>query len=258
MNCLTARRILFARESTDSFSAQQHVAGCSLCKSFFVREDQFRTLVRSKIPATPASAQFREMILSKIAKERDKTSKKTFSNLRRRVSVVGAFLAIGLALVIYTLLRPTGPRDDASADQIVNMFIQDHIAGKVKEEPFDLVTSDKTRLERWFLARVDFNVTIPKLENTKLLGGRLCLMNGRRTVSLIFQKTETPITLYIADRSTVNFAALEASTSISNRSVYHANVKGCSIVLWEEKGLVYSLVSDLSEKELLGLVPQSS
>lgn len=264
MNCLTARKILLGREPYDQIfgsgehlKAKQHVADCHECQLFFTQEDQLRILVRTKLPVTPAPPYLREKILSSIAKERQKSGVQTLDILRRRIPVLSA-AAIIAVLLIYYLSPPWRQVDTEWSDSVVNTLIQDHLANKLKEHPLDLQTSDRAQLERWFAARVDFNVTIPRLENTELIGGHLCLVSGKRAVSLSFQKDNVPITLFMIDRSVIDLTPLKVIASFNNRSVFHHDAKGCNIILWEQKGLVYGLVSDLSEKDLLRLITQSS
>lgn len=265
MNCLTARKILFVSESinqipgNEHLAARQHVTQCRECRQFFAQDSQFRALVRAKLAATSAPPHLREKILSSVAKERRKSGVGKISILGNRASLIGTAAIVGLLILVYSLFSP--PLLYHSTDRMeptVSALIQDHIAGKLKEHPLDIETSDRAQLERWFAARVDFNVVIPRLGNTELTGGRLCLISGKRVVSLCFQQDGVPVTLYIVDRTVVDVKRMNAIASVNNRPVYHADAKGCTIVLWEERGLVYSLVSDMSEQDLVKLISQSS
>ena len=266
MNCLTARKILLTSESTeqpvgrDDVEAKHHVAHCSECQQFFAQEGKFRSLLRSKLTPTLATPHLREKILSTIAKEQQKRGARKIANLNKKAFFLGSAAVVALFVLVYSLLSPPLSLNYSAdrMDPTVSALIQDHIAGKVKEHPLDLETSDRAQLERWFSARVDFNVVIPRLGNTELIGGRLCLIDGKRVVSLCFQKDGVPVTLYVVDRSVIDVKEMKAITSINNRPVYHRDAKGCNIVLWEERGLVYGLVSDISEQDLVKLIPQSS
>lgn len=262
MNCLIARKILLAGEPHDQLvgteqllRAKQHVLHCHNCQLFLAQEDGLRRVVRSKLQATPALPDFRERILTSIGKERQKKSVKKWSTLRSRASVLGAAAVLVIALLAYDVLfRPTTEFETDGMSSPVHTLIQDHIATKVKEHPLDLVTSDRAELEQWFARRVDFSVTIPRLHHAKLMGGRLCLIGGKRAVSLSWEQQDVPITLYIVDRSVIDPTALRPLASINKKSVFHADAKGCNLILWEDRGLVYCLVSDLSTENLLQLI----
>lgn len=264
MNCLTARKILLVEPSPfsggENLRAKQHVADCQECRSFFAREEQLREVIQTKVPRTPAPPTLREAILSAVARERRRASSRKLDVLRRirpwRSALSAA--AVVTALLIFYLSSPWHRNDVQRTDSVVNTLIQDHLAIKLKEHPLDLETSDKTQLEQWLATRVDFNVKVPQFKDSKLEGGHLCLIGGKRSVSLSFQKDDFPFTLYIIDRSVIDLAPLEPFASINDRSVFHGDAKGCNIILWAEKGLVYGLVSDLSVQDLLGLVSQSS
>lgn len=266
MNCLTARKILLTEEqpahpagSGGHSKAKQHVSDCHDCTLFFAQQDQVRAIMQAKLPPKTAPPHLREKILSSISEEKRKTKRKVetpivsgkiLRGIRRRRSVLSVAVVLVLFIIFY-YVSSWRQIDTGGPDPAVVTMIQDHIASQLKEHPLDLVTSDRTQLEQWFAARVDFNVAIPEFRNTALVGGHLCLVGGKRAVSLSYEQGHVPITLYIIDRSVVNLAALKVVSSINDRPVYHYDEKGCNIILWQEKGLVYGLVSDLNENELL-------
>ncbi|MGH2568098.1 MAG: hypothetical protein ACRDGA_07130 [Bacteroidota bacterium] len=273
MNCLTVRKILLAAESPDSIGssehlhAKQHVADCRECQLFFAQEEQLRTLIRAKLPATAAPPHLREKVLSSVARDRQKRSAGTLGTpaglrrhmmadrLRRRTLVLGAAVIVSL---IFFLSLPWRQHDAERADSVLNTLIQDHLASKLKEHPLDVETSDGAELERWFAPRVDFNVAVPRLGNSNLIGGHLCMIGGKRSVSLSFQKDNIPLTMYMIDSGVIDLATLKVIASRKNKPVFHYDAKGCNLVLWEQQGLVYAIVSDLSEGDLLSLLSQSS
>lgn len=263
MNCLTARKILLAEDdyngNSEHIQAKQHAADCHDCQLFFAQEDQLRTTVRTKLSAEPVPPHLREKILSIIAREHRKRDVGTSEFFRRvpqkRTVLIAAAIA---AVVLIYYLSPTWQKSDGGrVDSAVNTLIQDHLASKLKEHPLDLITSDKAQLERWFAARVDFNVTIPRFQNTELIGGHLCLVGGKRAVSLSFQKEGVPLTLYMIDRSVIDLARLKLLASIDDKPIFHHDDKGCNVILWQEKGLVYGMVSDLSETDMVNLIHAS-
>lgn len=130
-------------------------------------------------------------------------------------------------------------------------------AKKKRVHPFDLQTADVGMLEGWFAERVDFAVRMPRLRDTTLLGGHLCIIAGKRTVSLMLSKGDIPISLYIIDRNIMDLSSLKQVAGRGSRHFYKGDGKGCNLILWEERGLIYGVVSDMTEKDLIGLLTQS-
>ena len=265
MDCLQARKISLLGQAhhgdPEYLKATQHIAECSECELFFERENQLHKLVRAKLLKRSVSPGFRERLLTAVAKERQRKTdsgvKTIFNGLSRRRLLLGvaAALAAILLFVSSPVWQPSGDEQDSS---VVNTLIQDHLASKLKEHPLDLVTADQALLERWFSSRVDFNVAVPRFESSTLIGGHLCLISGKRSVSVSFEKGNVPVTLYMIDRGMVDLTTLNAISSVNQKTVFHYDGKGCNMLLWEQRGLVYALVSDLSENELITLITQMS
>lgn len=263
MNCLTARKILLSKQSGDfsrsggHLRAREHVNDCHECQLFFSREEQLVKIIQTKLPRTPAPSALRENILSAVAGEQQKKGLGRFDFVHRDFrprSILSAAAAIAMILTIYFSLPWRQDNAILSLDAAVNNLIQDHLAINLKEHPLDLETSDRSQLERWLAARVDFNVAVPRIKRAKLRGGHLCLIGGKRSVSLSFQKDDTPLTLYITDRNVIDLGTLKPFATIQGKTVFHRDAKGCNLIFWMEKGLVYGLVSDLALQDLLELV----
>lgn len=261
MNCLRARKITLSKDANaidaDIGMAKQHINSCHDCHQILKQHEDFNRILKRKLPGQPAPTTLRENILSSIAVERmRKTSIRRRTPLKQRT-----FIAAGAATVFFVLLfiiyLGLFERKIEYANPAVHALAQDHIASKLRENPLDLRTADTAELERWFALRVDFAVRIPTLNNSNLLGGRLCLINGERVVSLAFQKESVPISMYITGRDVIDLARMRVIDSSDLKRIFHGDAKGCNVIMWEEKGLIFSLVSDMNENELVKLVTKS-
>lgn len=262
MDCLIARKVLFSKEITSPSNgevmlARQHAAACRQCKQLLQQEENFQRIIKSKLPAQPVPNRLRERTLSTLASERERQSQPRIRRFFQRRSVLLGTAALVLILSVAFFLDSIFRNQRAELNPVVNTLIQDHISSKLRTHPFDVQSSDRGELERWFATRVDFAVNIPQLEDATLVGGRLCLVAGKRVASLTFEKDNVPITMYILDREVLNVSSLKAIDVSKNRRIYHGDAKGCNLILWEERGLVYGLVSDLHERELLELAAKS-
>lgn len=266
MDCLTARVILISKGTRrvvvdgDYIAAKQHVAACHKCQGVLEQEERFDGILKAKLPRKLAPNTLRESILAAIADKRKLKTTPRKRNLRHQsfVGMVAAILVSILAYIAYPILFQVEQREEEYGDPAVSTLVQEHISRTIRENPLDVETSDRTQLERWFALRVDFIVSIPQLDNATLAGGRLCLVGGKRAVALSFQKEKVPITMYIMDREVIDLSPMRIIAAIDTKRIFHADEKGCNMIFWEEKGLIYGLASNMNEHELVNLVAKPS
>ncbi len=109
-------------------------------------------------------------------------------------------LAAGLVsgAVLYVALRPglEGP-----GAQLAQELVADHLHSVPEAMPAEVTTEDPAEAVRFFSDRVPFKPVAPRLEGARLIGGRLCKIQGRR-VQLLFYRahpSET-ISLFVSDQ----------------------------------------------------------
>jgi len=283
MTCLTVRKILLAGETPQDYldeqrmQAERHVQDCAECGQFFRKEEEFKLIMRTKVARTLPPASFRENILAAVADERRKSSVLAGRNrvstksdeavgtripaatsVRWKKFVIAATVVMILSVTAYLVLPRSAQESDSKMDVAVRTLVQDHLSNRVREHPLDLQTSDYVQLQQWFASRVDFSVRLPRPQSTQLVGGRLCSIGGQRVVSATYLKDSVPVTLYIMDRSALALSWSGEIATIGEKRMYHSGSKGCNVVIWEEQGLIYGLVSELGKELLVGLATHSS
>jgi anti-sigma factor RsiW len=263
MTCLTARKRLIQLEAgivsqQDAVAAQEHCRQCPECRRILEQENGFRGILRDRIKEQLAPNSLREMVLSVLAADKRHAEKTPKENkLHEKKSFIVGVAGVLILLILSASYSFLSHRKVASPAPIVETLVQEHVSSKLKEHPFDLQTADVGMLEGWFAGRVDFAVRVPRLKDTTLQGGHLCIIAGKRTVSLTLSKRDIPISLYIMDRNIMDLSSLKQIADRGGRHFYKGDGKGCNLILWEERGLIYGVVSDMEEKELIGLITQS-
>ena len=255
MNCVQTRTILLGKE-TGQFSqseiagAESHVSTCEACSRFFRYNSGLQEFLKQKLVHVVTPPQVRESLLQKITQPKRTTSKfsKALHPSSRIVRVAAAVLIVltGAMALYLGLIRH---HDDVSS-QLPSLLVQDHIEIQIREHPFDIQTSDKSELEQWFGKRVDFAVSIPTLHGTKLQGGRLCYLLGRRVAFIVFEKENKPISTYILDASGLDLSSMGHVVVHQNKGICRASERGFNVVLWKTNGLIYALVSRCRPEEL--------
>ncbi len=170
---------------------------------------------------------------------------------RRRWPLLSGLVAAAVILVAVVLapawLWPGTASPPSVVTETANDFITFRLSGRVP----DVEGSDFRRLAGWLAPRVDFALpwALQVPSGFRLTGGRLCSFLGRRLVSYLFAKGDTAASLYImsSDRP----GALTGPWQEVAADIYNFHSQGLSALVWERGGLLYALVAELSEAELL-------
>lgn len=263
MNCFTVRKILIQYDAgvvspQEAIPAKEHLLVCRECQRFVDQEKSFSRILQSKIKKSFALNSLREAALSAFAAEKKQVAKQPAGGMRATASRLAAVAILLIAIVLSSGYFFLSYKRSSSYTPIVETLVQEHISTKLKEHPFDLQTADFSLLERWFAERVDFAVRVPRLKGTNLIGGHLCVIAGKRAVSLALTREDIPISMYIMDGHVIDLSSLKQVDYSNGKSFYKGNGKGCNLILWEEKGLIYGIVSDMEERDLIALLAKSS
>lgn len=257
MECNKAREIIYLNPEAEHFSAQsieakEHLKNCSRCAEFFKEEEILRNIIHEKAPREKAPESLRQFALEVTAKE--------YSNSKRArrasnyFSLAGVFPKLAFALLFLTLMTTLlvlyNVSFEEKSDLLASRLIDDHI----KNIPGDvqILSSDPATVEEWFRGKVDFVVNVPKLRDTKLIGGRLCQIEGKRLALLFYEKDGKPLSVFVMDRSLIDLNWKDKNSIKNDEAISKiTNEKGCNIVFWRQKGVVFALVSDIKKQELM-------
>ncbi|MBI1805329.1 MAG: hypothetical protein HY033_11475 [Ignavibacteriae bacterium] len=231
--------------------AEIHFSTCEHCKRYFQFNEQFQQLLKEKLANTVTPPSLRESLLQLVSEQSSKDFR--FSRLIRAkprwtnwAAAIFAVFVIGLAAFYLGLVK----HSDESASLLPSLLIQDHIELQMRENPYDVQTSNKTELEQWFSKRVDFAVNIPVIQNAELRGGRLCYLLKKRVVFVVFEKETRPISAYILDGEGIDLSSLDQLSSSHGKTFYWDSQNGYNVVLWKSGGLIYAFVSSIDCDEL--------
>lgn len=260
MNCLTARKIVYLQEAhsaeEDRQAAWQHINACSDCQQILQQDKQLKQVLQFKLNTITTPETVRDSILSAISTVRPRPSDVPWFSWQR-MGVPLVIVASSLILVLSVLLITLPSKQDARGNEnVIVALAQDHLTNNLRINPLDIKGADVAELEKWFTGHLDFAVRIPQSAQAELLGGRLCTLNGNRIVYLSYRKNARPFSLYILEQNTIDLSGIESLTTGKAKRYYYGFAKGYNVILWTDKGLVYSIVSDLNEHALFELATQ--
>lgn len=242
MTCSEAGRVLYpnpeqAESTIARAEALEHLASCATCAEEMRRSVAWGALLRERLPHEEAPESLRES-LHRMAT--DETPATRPGRLTRRA--LPAAIVAGAAGAWWLLY----PRSDGFFRQVC----EDH--AKYLAGQSEISSADPAAIEAWFQDQTGFAVHVPRFEQASLRGGRLCFLRGKRAALVFYRRRERPVSLFQFPAEDVNLRELEHSV-IDGAPVWRGSYQGFNVTAFEQRGMIYTLVSDLRESELLQL-----
>jgi hypothetical protein len=143
------------------------------------------------------------------------------------------------------------PRPDAS-DDLAALTANTHLRYTRGQLPLEVDSSRPEVVSGFFSGRVPFHLALPdypvgpgESKPYRLLGGRLVSFRDDYAAYVAYRLGDRPISLLVTSASLVQPRGGE--TIAFGALVFHQrSVRGLKVITWTDKGLTYSLASDLS------------
>jgi len=171
-----------------------------------------------------------------------------FRRQRSRLSV-----ALALASLLLVLLGGLWWWREGEHDRFLTAALtEDYLLYAGHPNPAEFPSKDAAAVSRWFAGRVDFAVDPMKLPGAELLGGRLCTLADRRAALWLYQSGDRRVSLFQMAAQGLPLGSFRRMT-VSGRLYLCSHRKGVSVLAWTSRDVLYALVSDLPEDDLLRL-----
>lgn len=240
MNCNNARKTIYLSEypevvDQNILEAKRHIKKCRECREFVEGEKSFGSLLRSAVKKEPVPDELREKILNA-----GKTQKMRIKSTYRMLAVAASILILTIAGYMYS----THTKSDSILEKIVN----DHI--KFLPVPqTHIKSSDPREVTEWFRGKVNFSVIPPSI-SAVIKGGRLCLLDKKHFALLFYEYNGSPVSVFVTDGNIPDDLKTKKEVMLKDNKAYVLHRSGYTILLWEDKGLMYSLVSELDAEQI--------
>lgn len=242
MKCKDSRKINYLAEypqvvTEDMLEAKRHVNECQECREFFEQEKAFSSLLRQKVIKDKAPAELSQRIL--------KTSAK---NTRKRL--IYKLLSVAAVLILFAGGYIFKMHTDTNS--LVGKIIEDHISF-LSYLGIQISSSSPDEVRSWFDGRVDFGVNVPEL-SARIKGARLCLLDKKRLALVFYEHNGSQLSLFMTTELNPERLLSGKEVIVKGRKVHIVEQKGYNLLLWQDRGLTYALVSDLSLDELKKII----
>lgn len=260
VSCLPYRERITAwvdgelRDPREVAALQAHVRGCDGCRMYAEAEAATKTLVSAgyAVPVEVGGlrARIRERLDAATAPE-PRRSPVRVPRLAWGALAAGLVVAVALS---YIMLRPLAT---VEASPLIRAAVTDHVECMLGRLPLEVITTDLAQVDRWLRARLARPVGLPSLASqsgakmstrwarlAKAEGAQILVERGGRMLSLfIMPVRETSRTL---GRRVVR----------AGREFFVSQLEGYTVVFWRQGDLLYCLVSDGEEGEVLGFAAE--
>jgi anti-sigma factor RsiW len=229
----------------ESAEVQVHLTSCAACTHAVRIHESYKAAMSRASAVAPHKLYdaLKESLVDEVPESRWTSTFRDPRGIALTAACVGAaawFLAGGLS-------HPVLARQSTLVD--------DGVAIHARSLPLDFAASDVGSLQQWLSTKLDFGVRVPRFaQRAQVQGVRLSSIHARPAAVVTYAVTQDGrrASLVIVDDPEPQFAG--PSRHIADREVYVARSRGFNVVSWRRDEVVYSLISDLDERDVLQLV----
>lgn len=255
--CNETRAVLYPldepKESSPSVrEAQAHLAQCDSCSEFFRAEREFLDWLRPRLQMETAPPELRERIVRGASERGEIRKRASFSShaaRARRVFLAVAAIAAASVLLVALLSRDAAP---PGLSELETALVEDHIRYLPSAGRSEFPSSDPSDVSSWFSDKLHFPVQAPALPEGRLSGARLCFLMGQRIALLFYEVEERPLSFFVVDGASVDLSRARFE-DYEGKRLCRSSRSGYQLVLWQDQGLVYAMVSAIPAEALLRL-----
>jgi anti-sigma factor RsiW len=238
MNCSESLQLLhpYADGELDVLhivQMEEHLAACPECNA---QLDRLQSLRESL--AGP-ELYFRAPAASRARVRRALSAQVGARPLWRRSLVAAVLLlAVGSLAGLAGILFQSS---NTPTDRLANWVVAAHVRSLQAEHLIDVASADTHTVKPWFRGKLDFSPLVPNFaqQGYELAGGRLDYLDDRPAAGLVYRRGKHVINLFTWP------AADERDTAVHRQSRQGFNIRN-----WQQSGMNYWAVSDVSDDQL--------
>lgn len=229
--------------------ANHHLASCAPCREAVETQRRLRSLLRAKLreamgpgaPAGSAPEGLRLRITEALARQRRPAWRRVLT------PVPVATMAACAAGVLVVLWSHTG------TDPLIEEAVRKH-ARDLPLEPSTL-TASPDAIPGLLAPRLDFNARPPDLRarGVKLVGARVAQLKDRSAAYMRYALPRGQAGLFIVDDPDRSIGTVGRTIQLGPATIRIINSRGYNVAIWRRNEIVYSLVADLNEADLVQL-----
>jgi anti-sigma factor RsiW len=232
---------------------EEHLAGCTGCRNSAAAAMSFRSALRVRLREAVAEGSATgtapESLRRRISDALDAEESRPASWWRRLLSPLP--VAAAAACVAGALFVFAGHR---SMDPLVEEAVRKH----ARDLPLELSAASlgPEAIPAMLASKLDFNPRPPAFrgKDIRLVGARLAQLREWPAAYMRYETARGPVGLFIIDDPEHRVAEVGRQVGAGTGAMWVMNARGYNVAVWRKNEIVYSLVSDLDEADLVRLV----
>jgi len=226
---------------------EAHLAGCERCRGYAEAEATTKTLIATAYTAPVEVGGLPVRIrglLEAAAPPRRRPWRLWMPRLAWGALAAGLLVA---AAVGYVAVRPERP---VEASPLVRAAVSDHVQCMLGQLPLEVTTTDQDEVRRWLRERLARPVVLPALASEGEISTRLARLAASDGAQILFDRGGRMLSLFIMPVQEAP-GALGRSVRRGGREFFVNRLEGHTVVFWRQGDLLYCLVSDGQQEEVL-------
>ncbi len=226
---------------------QAHLETCPTCAADLAVQRGVRNHVAARVPRREPPAELRRKVTEILTPK----EAPTWRLLPRPALQWGmAFAALVLISIVSLTLLTRGERIPPILIEAVN----DHRSFVMRGTPPTEPTADRQQVREWLAAKVGFEVDPPVGQGAELrfMGGDVTFFLERKVACLLYGKGKTLVSIFVLPDEGVEIPRT-GFRRVDGLELYVTSQDGYGVALWKKGNLIYSLVSELPQDDLVGV-----
>lgn len=247
------------KETFESF--EEHVEGCSACRTEYELESITKSAVRTRVKMVPTPGVLLQRIAERLDQETalaDDDRKRWWSDLLRW-PVLRPTIAFSAAFVAVLLIL-----NRSAGSNVIEQSLENYRAvvnGEMKPEE---TSGSPEILKSFFTGKTEFQVLVPEMKDCRLLGGLLGEYSGAPAAHVVYMHdTEIIYICQVCWETVLEGEALNLSSKAKDelqRTGWYTETRpdGYTIVLWTKGNTLCSAVAMMSEADLIACLTSAN
>jgi anti-sigma factor RsiW len=236
-------------DANERAEVESHLVDCAACQHAVRIQTSIKEAVKRAAPAL-APIELRQSVRLAL---RDEELPGRWDGVLRNPRSVG-LLAAAVGAAVWFLAggmsHPIFPARHSG-------FVDDGITLHRRGLPLDYAAGDVASVQQWLQGRLDFAARVPRFrQGPAVQGVRLSQLHSRSAAAISYSEPQPAggrMTLLIVDDPDDGDPP-GSVRRLEGRQVWLSRSRGYNVVSWRTNEIVYSLISDLDESDVLQLV----
>jgi anti-sigma factor RsiW len=227
-----------------------HLSACQACRDLLEARSRSRALLRARLREAmgPGSEAGRapQGLRTRIAEALERQRPPLWRRILAPVPL--AALAAGVAGAMVVLASHSG------SDPLVEEAVRKHARDLPLELSADAVAPEA--IPGMLASKLDFYPRPPRFQapELSLVGARLSSLNDRPAAYMRYRTPRGRVGLFIIDDPGRRVGEMGRAVKMGPATIRIMNSRGYNVAVWRQSEIVYSVISDLDEPDLVRLV----